>query len=200
VALVSDGDITIGGSVTSTGGGGGIGGPDVTGSGGTGGGGGGGGILLFGQKVTVTGSIDARGRSGNTLNTVNGGTVKIFYAVDQFGSANIQAGRKYTNGRPVMQGLISPEDNSSAAGKPEFSWKSALDPESETVSYQLQVSKTPDFKTPELNTTGICDTKFTSTVAFSGVPFYWRVRAKDNAGYGPWSETWKFLTDNTPPV
>ena len=26
------------------------------------------------------------------------------------------------------------------------------------------------------------------------------MRAADDAGYGPWSETWKFLTDEIPPV
>ena len=33
-----------------------------------------------------------------------------------------------------------------------------------------------------------------------GAAFYWRVRARDNVGYGSWSETWRFLTDTIAPV
>jgi hypothetical protein len=199
VSLVSDGDITIGGTVTVTGGGGGAGGQDSSGLGGKGGGGGGGGILLFGQKVTVTGSIDARGREANLLSTVNGGTVKIFYA-DDSAVGTIHAGRKYTNGRPRMQGLLSPEDNTSAPGTPEFSWKSAVDPNSETASYELQVSEAQDFKTPVLDVPDITSTSYTPDQVFTGTEFYWRVRARDEAGFGGWSETWRFITDQTAPV
>ena len=116
---------------------------------------------------------------GNTLSIVNGGTVKIFYAVDQFSSATIQAGRKYTNGRPIMQGLLSPQDNSPAPGRPEFKWKSALDSESDSVSYQLQVSKTQDFKTLELDIPGITDTEYTS-----GKTVQWRGVLLEGAGRG----------------
>jgi hypothetical protein len=200
VALVSDGDITIGGTIASTGGGGGIGGQDAAGLGGIGGGGAGGGVLLFGQNVNVTGSMDARGRTGDTLSIVNGGTVKIFYLVDHFSSGTIQAGRKYTNGRPKMQGLLSPENNGQVLGKPKFEWNSAFDPESDLLLYQLQVSKTQDFKTLELNITDIVDKEYTAANSFKGAAFYWRARAADAIGYGPWSETWKFITDEIPPV
>jgi hypothetical protein len=200
IALVSSGNMTVDGSITSTGAGGGTGGQDATGLGGAGGGGAGGGVLLIGQTVTVTGTIDARGRNGNTLGIANGGTVKIFYAVDEFSSGTIQAGRKYTNGRPLMQGLLTPQNNGPAPGRPQFKWNSALDQESDSVTYQLQVSKTSDFKILELNAPDIADTEYTSPTTFKGAAFYWRVRAADAIGYGPWSETWKFLTDEVPPV
>jgi hypothetical protein len=200
VALVSDGDITIGGSVTTTGGGGGAGGQDVTASGGTGGGGAGGGVLLWGQKLTLTGSIDARGRTKNALATTNGGTVKIFYAVNQIIPANIQAGRTYTNGRPVMTQLLAPENNTAAPMRPTFEWVSATDPDSDAVKYQLQVSKAPDFTTLEMERFGIANTQQAAEKDLNGGPFYWRVRASDDWGNGTWSVTWKFFTDTTAPV
>jgi len=200
VGLVSDSDLTIAGAMTSTGGGGGTGGQDTAGSGGSGGGGGGGGILLMGLRVAVTGSVDARGRMGDTPSVTNGGTVKIFYDTDQFSSASIQAGRKFTNGRPKMQGLISPEDNSSTLTNPEFKWNSALDVEGEPITYQLQVSKSKNFDTLERDASGLTTTKYTSPTPLAGSSFYWRVRARDGMGFGAWSETWKFFTDITPPV
>jgi hypothetical protein len=200
VAIVSDGDITIGGSLTTTGGGGGTGGADLSGSGGTGGGGAGGGVLLWGQKVTVTGSIDARGRTKNALATTNGGTVKIFYAVDQFSSGNIQFGRKYTNGRPAMPQLLAPENNTAASMRPLFEWESATDPDSDTVKYQLQVSKAADFASLEMERVGISSTQLATDKDLKGGPFYWRVRPSDDWGNGTWSVTWKFFTDTTAPV
>jgi len=199
VAIVAERDITIGGSVTTTGGGGGTGGADLSGSGGTGGGGAGGGVLLWGQKVTVTGSIDARGRTKNSPSTTNGGTVKIFYAVDQFSAGTIQAGRKYTNGRPAMKELLEPQNNSAAPMKPLFKWQSAADPDGDTIKYQLQVSRSYDFLTVEEEHTGIADTQQAASEDMKGGPFYWRVRASDDGGNGSWSETWKFFSDITAP-
>jgi hypothetical protein len=200
VSLISTGNITIDGMISVRGGGGGRGGQDSNGWAGDGGGGGGGGVLLFGQKVTVTGSIDARGRMANALSVTNGGTVKIFYAVDQFSSATIQAGRKYTNGRPFMQGLLSPENNGLAPSRPEFSWRSALDQESEPVTYQLQVATSPNFTNLSLDVDKISGTTYNSPMDFIGPAFYWRVRAFDATGPGIWSNTWKFLADSTPPI
>ncbi|MEM3043559.1 MAG: hypothetical protein QXD84_08475 [Thermoplasmata archaeon] len=199
-ALVSDGDILVAGSVSTTGGGGGMGGADISGTGGRGGGGAGGGVLLWGQKVTVTGSIDARGRIKNTLSTTNGGTVKIFCAEDRSGSGTIQAGRKYTNLRPPAPGLLEPGDNTAGPVRPVFRWEAVADPEGEPVTYQLQVSRSPEFGTLEVDISGIPSTEHEVAKELLGGPFYWRVRASDGWGSGPWSETWKLLSDTTPPL
>jgi len=200
VALVSGGDITIAGSVTTTGGGGGSGGADVSGSGGTGGGGAGGGVLLWGQKVTVPGSIDARGRTKDTLSTTNGGTVKIFYELGQSVTGTIQAGRRYQNGPPGVPELLEPQNNSVAPLRPQFKWKAAADPDGNPVVYRLQVSKAPDFGALEVEHFGISSAQYDADSDLKGGPFYWRVRASDGWVNGSWSETWKFLSDLTAPT
>jgi hypothetical protein len=189
VALVSDGNLTIDGTLTSTGGGGGTGGQDVSGNGGNGGGGGGGGILLMGLKVAVTGSIDARGRLANTPSLINGGTVKIFYEMDLFSSASIQAGKMYISGRPRMQGLISPVNGGTAPMNTDFVWKNASDPDGGPVTYHIQIANNPAFAPTEISAEGINGTSYTSQKALLGATFYWRVRARDDVGYGSWSET-----------
>jgi hypothetical protein len=188
------------GAITTTGAGGGKGGGDHSGAGGAGGGGAGGGVLLYGQKVSVTGSIDARGRAGDTLSTANGGTVKILYVNEKTVSPTIQAGRLYMNGPPRMQGLLSPEIDSINGLRPEFKWNDALDLDGDPVTYNIQVSTRIDFTNLVLNKTGITTTNHTSEKDLTVTPFYWRVRARDAIIYSLWSPVWKFLPDTTPPV
>jgi hypothetical protein len=94
--------------------------------------------------------------------------VKIFYAIDQFSSATIQAGRIYTSGRPKMLGLFEPKDNSTVRKVPGFRWENASDSEGGGITYQLQVSRNPDFGALELNISGITGTRITSTKELTG--------------------------------
>jgi hypothetical protein len=202
VMLISSGNIAVAGAISTTGAGGGAGGYYSTSTsypGGQGGGGAGGGILLSGLNVAVTGSLDARGRTGNTQSTTNGGTVKILYQYDQSGSATIQAGRIFNNGRPRMGDLVSPENDGAALLRTVFSWNAARDPESEPVTYHIQVSGTGDFSSLEQDVEGIRGTEYTSDKDLIGASFYWRVRAADACGYGSWSPVWIFFTESIPP-
>ena len=199
VALISSGDVSILGSVTAIGGGGGKAGGGGGTTGGDGGGGAGGGILLFGLKLTVSGTVDARGRTQNTLATANGGTIKIYYSSDQSASGNIQGGRIFKNGRPAMGDLLSPSNDGTGTVRTEFSWAAARDPESDAITYNIQVSETSTFSPLIIDKQGLSQTQYTSETDLTGAAFFWRVRAKDIVGYGAWSATWKFLTDIVPP-
>jgi hypothetical protein len=202
VSLIASSDLVMAGTITTTGGGAGGGGYyTTTYSAGRGGGGAGGGVLLSGLTVTVTGSIDTQGRMANILSTTNGGTVKIMYETDQFSSAipNMYVGRFYKNSRPVMQGLISPEPNSTTELEPVFKWMEANDPEGDAMSYELQVSTSTRFSPPELDVEDLDNTEYSAVKELIGGNFYWRVRARDKVGYGSWSETWRFVTDIVPP-
>jgi len=200
ISLISTGDLMMAGSVTSTGGGGGA-GSACWGSysGGNAGGGAGGGILLMGLDVGILGTVDARGRQSNSLSTNNGGTVKIYFSVDS-SSGSIQGGRVYKNGRPLMGELISPGNDGVALLKPTFKWEQAVDPEADKPVYQLQVAASSTFTPTIIDEDGIRSESYTSDRDLVGTEFFWRVRAGDAAGYGAWSDTWRFLTDITPPT
>jgi hypothetical protein len=198
VALTSTGDISIQGSVTATGGGGGIAGSG-NGKAGDGGGGAGGGILIQGLLVTVSGVVDARGRAGNSISTANGGTVKILFARDGIGGT-VEGGRIYKNGRPVMGELLTPARDGAALLRPTFTWEDATDPEKDPVTYHLQVSATNTFGTTVIDEDNLHSESYTAPTDLIGTEFYWRVRGGDAAGWGAWSETWRFLTDITPPT
>jgi len=203
ISLISSTDLVMAGTITNNGGGGGTGGYYLTsGSGGRGGGGAGGGVVLQGLNLIVTGSVETQGRTGNIQTTNNGGTVKLMYETDQFSDAlgNIKAGRVYKNGRPVMQGLISPEPNTTTELEPVFKWMDALDPEGDAIAYQLQVSTETKFSPLELDVEDLEGTEYSANKELIGGNFYWRVRAKDKAGYGSWSAPSRFVTDIEPPT
>jgi hypothetical protein len=76
-----------------------------------------------------------------------------------------------------------------------------MDPESDPVTYHIQVAEGPNFTPPLfVEEQGLTDTTVTFIKNFIGTQFFWRVRARDAVGWGPWSPVWDFFTDRTPPV
>jgi hypothetical protein len=159
-------------------------------------------VLISGLNVMLTGSVETQGRNGNIQTLNNGGTVKLMYETDQFSGSmtNIKAGRIYKNGRPVMQGLISPEPNQTTELEPVFKWEPAVDPESDSISYELQVATNTKFSPVELDVEDLDSTEYSAVKELIGGNFYWRVRAKDKVGYGSWSAPSRFVTDILPPT
>ncbi|MGQ9583540.1 MAG: OmpL47-type beta-barrel domain-containing protein [Thermoplasmatota archaeon] len=199
VTLISSGDIAIYGSIITRGGGGGAGGQGGKTWGGKGGGGAGGGIALAGEKVVVKGALDARGMQLNSPSTLNGGTIKIFYTEKDTTGGVMQSGRTYTNGRPAMQGLLSPENGGAMGAAPVLSWAPALDPESEPITYTIQLSRDQDFSTILEEKKGITQTEHRLNEELENGQYHWRVRASDGHGPGRWSEVWSFVIDTVPP-
>lgn len=202
VMLFSDGDLIISGSIYTCGASGGKGGyysSSDSYKGGPGGGGGGGGVLLSGLKVIIGGTVDARGKNMDTPTITNGGTIKLLYS-DLFSGGSLTAGRVWQNGRPRMKGLIEPLSGSMAVVKPTFKWNPAFDPDSDVVSYEIQISSSPTFAGVAWSSKNIQTEEYAPPVPLKGKEFYWHVRAYDSLGPGAWSEGWKILVDASPPV
>jgi len=216
VTLVSDGELVIMGTISSTGSGGGKGGVSASGiipddkarpplprkptsnTGGSGGSGSGGGIALVGDIIRIGGTVNALGKLQGVASSINGGTIKLFQSELQI-NGTLAAGRNYTNGRPVMKGLLSPANMSYFNIPPELSWNAAQDPENENVTYQLLVAPTSDFAAPVLDKGGLANMKFKPSLALAENTYYWKVRAWDAVGPGRWSAASYFVVDSTPP-
>jgi hypothetical protein len=199
VVLDCSGSVKIGGSVTTTGAGGGQGGNYASSYyGGAGGGGAGGGIAISGQKVIITGIVNALGMNSNVRSAENGGTVKVLYAEVLQKTGDVQGGRLFINGRPKMTGLLSPANDTQVFRKPMFKWNPAIDPEGDPITYDIDVSSSLAFTSPRRKT-GIEDTNYSFENPLAGV-MYWRVRAADPAGAGGWSEVRKINVDDKKPV
>jgi hypothetical protein len=188
------------GKISTTGGGGGKAGAGGPYFGGAGGGGAGGGIALAAFVLNVTGTLDARGRNQDTLSAANGGTVKLFSAINETSGASISAGRLYSNERPHISGGAPSPDRSPAQPRTYFTWGPAIDTEGDTAKYNLMVSANQDFSDPIIDVEGLTTEAYWSPFRLLGGGYYSRVRAADWFGYGVWSPVAKFTVDDIPPV
>jgi hypothetical protein len=92
---------------------------------------------------------------------------------------------------PEAPVLLTPEDHASGvAANPQFTWS----PVESATGYQVQLSEEASFGTTLLDASGVPLTRY----AASGLPdatwHYWRVRASNAAGTGPWSAISRFRT------
>lgn len=90
---------------------------------------------------------------------------------------------------PAAPSLSSPPDASETDDTtPTFSWVSV----GGAISYRIQVDDDSGFSSPAINQT----TSSTSYTPGSELPdsdtYYWRVRAFNSCGSGPWSAVWEF--------
>jgi hypothetical protein len=203
VSLFADQILSISGAIYTRGGGGGAAGSYNSATnalyvGGAGGGGAGGGIMLNANRVVMAGTLDARGMERNIPAMNNSGTIKIFYS-QKFISGPCYSAMVFTNSKPKMNDLLEPESGTQTVVRPTFKWSKAYDEEENPVTYQVQVSTSPSFASIKLDRTGISGEQFTPDMPLLGKEFYWRVRASDPFGAGPWSDTWKILVDSYPP-
>lgn len=93
-----------------------------------------------------------------------------------------------TNDNPGVPSLISPQDGANATGSTQLNWSATTDPDCyDTVSYQVELSDSPDFPAPVLihaatNTSvSIQNLNFYAQLE-DDATYYWRVRSLDNRG------------------
>ncbi len=78
---------------------------------------------------------------------------------------------------------------------PAFDWASVTGAD----LYQMQVDDSSSFTSPAIDTTRTAS-DYTPTMQMARQKWYWRVRASNECGYGPWSPTWSFTIDSSPAV
>ncbi|MCD4657980.1 MAG: fibronectin type III domain-containing protein [Planctomycetes bacterium] len=89
--------------------------------------------------------------------------------------------------------LSSPIDNSTKQPKNiVLHWKSATG--TTPITYQLQVSDSATFAITIFDNDNISNSSSEVSDLEYKTMFYWRVRAKNIAGWGEWSRVWKFTT------
>ncbi|MEM2480691.1 MAG: hypothetical protein QXG14_01475 [Candidatus Hadarchaeales archaeon] len=99
---------------------------------------------------------------------------------------------------PSAPSLLHPENNGWASAKPNLDWLPVPE-NSPPVLYRVEVSDFPDF----INLTRVAEIYSDNWIVSPPLPvstYYWRVKARDNAGnWGPWSTVWRFKVDIDPP-
>ena len=98
---------------------------------------------------------------------------------------------------PTAVVLASPADGATGASlAPALAWTAITSAQ----SYQVQVSTSSSFATTVANASGLTGTSYTLASLTAGTVYYWRVRATNTGGTGPWSVTRSFTTQSTPTV
>ncbi|RMF22213.1 MAG: hypothetical protein D6765_14590, partial [Bacteroidetes bacterium] len=93
---------------------------------------------------------------------------------------------------PAAPTLELPTDGATALpAQPDFSW-SAPD---QAAQYELEIATSPAFGGSVVETASLDGTAFSPSMELlSATVYYWRVRASNPCGIGPWSETFAFQT------
>ena len=91
----------------------------------------------------------------------------------------------------VAPTLVSPGNNSTGiSANPTLSW---TDPEPDISLYELEIATDSGFTQNLQDITSISSTSYQSNLVYS-TTYYWRVRAVNANGNGPWSNAWSFTT------
>ena len=104
----------------------------------------------------------------------------------------------YENIPPTKPSLQSPENGVLLTSAPTLRWTASTDPEpSSGLGYRLQISRTPDFSSPVINT---FTRENSASPTLQEGAYYWRVRAEDYDGnHSDWTDAWFFRLDLGPP-
>jgi hypothetical protein len=93
---------------------------------------------------------------------------------------------------PAKVQLNSPEPGDTTTTKPQFEWQELAHAD----NYDIQVATDEDFEYIAKEFSGINNNHFKFFPRFAeGATYYWHIRGVNEAGNGPWSDTWHFITE-----
>lgn len=92
---------------------------------------------------------------------------------------------------PDAPSLVYPADRAGSVTVPlTFQWT----PLAGVLSYDLQASTSAGFSTLVVDQSGLTSAAHYTEALQGGISYYWRVRARNAEGSGPWSSVWSFST------
>jgi len=100
---------------------------------------------------------------------------------------------------PPVPSLLLPANNSETRAEAYLDWADVIDP-SAPVIYSLQIASDHNFSSLVLKKEGLAESEYILTkeeqlaAVKQGIPYYWRVKARDSANNeGEWSVPWTFF-------
>jgi subtilisin-like proprotein convertase family protein len=96
-----------------------------------------------------------------------------------------------TNSTPAAVNLSAPDNMATAVAiAPVFTWTDV----GAGSTYRIEVATDDAFSNTVVAEEDLSNTTFSSTFLNVLTTYYWRVRASNNCGEGPWSASWSFTT------
>ncbi len=114
-------------------------------------------------------------------------------ASNEHGASSWSNSRQFTTTEqpPDSVTLRKPDNNAeNLSTELQVAWDSTA----RADSYQLQITRDAGFETVNYNFDGLTDTSESVSGLEADTSYYWRVRAKNDGGVGPWSNAWQFST------
>ena len=114
---------------------------------------------------------------------------------DSSGVEDVATPKPPANNAPSVPSLLVPSNTLPCTDNPlDFSWNTSSDPDGDSVSYHIQVATNNSFS-KDLQVLTTTSTKANFTLK-KGVPYYWRVSAKDTKNKSSvYSTTWTFYSE-----
>jgi uncharacterized protein YkwD len=134
-------------------------------------------------SVTITASGSALGADRTEQISLDGENVKVDFVVSP-----LQLPSMVTLTAPISHRVIFSD---TAA----LSWSAATP---DVKGYELQIGDDSLMASTRLKDSTITGTSKKMKLQARTNPYYWRVRAKNDAGWGPYSESWQFVLMLTP--
>lgn len=105
----------------------------------------------------------------------------------------------HVQGQPARPELLSPENNENISDNTPFmDWMDVTGAD----DYHIQIDNDSDYSSPNVDNDNVGSVSHYTVPEENALPdgvYYWRVRAENAGGYGPWSKNWIFRVDTLPP-
>jgi len=119
---------------------------------------------------------------------------KVIAYDGKFSTSSVPGTGMTSNELPPIPSLISPSNGAVLNIGPILSWSSVVDPDGDTVRYDILVDNNPDFSSSEISTTQLGTLLNTASMLGEGTQ-YWKVRSRDSVGTSDFSSTRSFSLD-----
>jgi len=115
--------------------------------------------------------------------------------------------RYFSTGAPVDGPILDlPRDHTyTNITRPQFQWRRIPSDDNTNTTYELEIDTTPLFSSIRVSKTGLTQPTYTlsgsgNEVLSDGQFYYWRVRARNANGFGPFGPIFELGVDTTPPA
>lgn len=153
-------------------------------------------VILGGITANSTARLDSTGLITDTTAILAGLTngVAYFFRLAAMDIEGLTSGYSNELGATPSSASAPPKPQLIGVGREAGAFRIRWRKLADSASYHLQISAHPAFAAPILDGPSAPDTSALAAALQDSTVYFWRVRASNSAGAGPWSDAWNFFT------